>query len=263
MKNNGIQFYPNMRYRDRLISYSISDSCDNAQKSDAIRAFSLISERTIIRFYSVKENAEINVLCSDIAPRPEEKGHFVAGEGGPSEIYNSSIYAVIFSGKVSLFRLGECNAPKVAIHEILHALGFDHNDNQKSIMFPLTKCDQEIDDYIINEINRLYKIDSASDLAIEKVEAVKAGIYLSFEIKIGNFGLHDSGESKLVIYAENEMVSEISLDSIEIGTRKILTVQNIKIPRDSKVISFEIKAFENDLDSDNNKVIVRLLKKEN
>ena len=33
-----------------------------------------------------------------------EEGFFVAGEGGPSEVINTSLYGVIFKGKVSFFR---------------------------------------------------------------------------------------------------------------------------------------------------------------
>ncbi len=255
-----IQFYANMRYMDRKISYTLSNSCDAGKKLDAERAFSIISEKTILEFNRVSTGGEIEVLCSDVGPEPEEKGHFVAGEGGPSEIINTSMFAVIFSGKVSLFRKNECMDPNVAIHEILHALGFDHNNNGDSIMYPVTKCEQQIDNYIIDEINRIYKIDSVPDLVIEKITARKVGRYLSFEIDTANFGLHNSNGSVLDIYVGSELVREFDLGDIEVGLRKILTVENLKVPQDAEVLLFEIKTSEDEIDKENNKVVMKLEK---
>lgn len=261
--SEGIQFYPNMRYRDRAINYSISSNCDAGRKSDAEKAFLFISEKTTLNFYNAGDgDAEIKILCSDVSPKPEEKGHFVAGEGGPSEIINTTNYAVILSGKVSLFRENDCDKPNVAIHEILHALGFNHEDNQKSIMYPLTKCDQEMGNSIINEINRLYKTDSLPDLAIEKVSANKTRIYLNFDISIANFGLKNSDSSKLVVYAGNEIIKDYELEEMDIGTKKVLTVVNLRIPRDTESISFEVSSSEKELDLANNNVKMKLVKVE-
>ena len=258
-----VQFYPNMRYRDRVISYSISNSCNLNQGLDAERAFSIISEKTILRFNRLEDrNAEIKIFCSDLAPEPEEEGHFVAGEGGPSEIINTSNYAVIFSGKVSLYRENECKNPNIALHEIIHALGFDHNDNEKSIMYPLTKCDQEVDPLIIEEINRIYKADSKPDLVIERVIANKSGRYLNFEIGVGNFGLKDSKNARLVIYVGGEFINDFNLEEIEIGSRKILTVENLKVPRNAEIINFVVENFEPELDSENNRVDIRLVREQ-
>lgn len=255
---SNIQFYPNMRYRDRTITYSISVSCDISKRNDAKRAFAFISANTILEF-SESQNGEIDILCSDIAPKPEEKGHFVAGEGGPSEVINTTNYAVILSGKVSLYRsTKECVRPNVAIHEILHALGFDHNNNKNSIMYPVTECDQELDNYIVESINRLYSVLSLPDLAIEKVKAEKSGRYLNFEISIGNFGLRDSNNARLNIYAADELIKEYDLESIDIGTKKILTVENLIIPRDTEVLFFEVDFNSDELSKKNNRAEVRL-----
>jgi len=260
LNSKEIQFYPNMRYRDKRISYGISDFCDLAKKNDIDFAFSIIEDKTILEFYKKNDEVEISVLCSNIVPRPDEEGHFVAGEGGPSEIINNSNFAVIFSGKVSLFRKNECQNPNIAIHEILHALGFDHNNNQKSVMYPLTRCDQEVDQYLIDEIDRLYSVESMPDLAIESVTANKTGRYLNFEVSIINFGLQDSESSNLGIYAGAQLVKEFNLESIGIGTRKILSVQNLVVPRGADVLSFEIKTPESELSKENNFVELRLVR---
>lgn len=260
--SQGIQFYPSMRYRDKVISYSISDLCERAKRNDVERAFSYISDVTILRFKESPEG-EITILCSNVSPKPEEEGHFVAGEGGPSEIINTSNYALIFSGKVALYRRAkECVKPNVAIHEILHALGFDHNNNQNSVMYPLTECEQTIDSYIINEINRLYSTDSLPDLAIENIIATKIGRYINFNITIGNFGLQDSLNSSLLVYADDSEVGRFSLEKINVGSRKILTVQNLKGPLRSDNLVFEVIFNGKELDKENNKASLKLEKVE-
>ncbi|MDO8508238.1 MAG: matrixin family metalloprotease [Nanoarchaeota archaeon] len=257
-ETKGVQFYPNMRYRDKIISYSVSNSCDLAKKKDVERAFAFLAERTILDFKE-SPNGELSILCSEIAPEPEEKGHFVAGEGGPSEIINTTTFSVILSGKVSLYRrTNECVRPNVAIHEILHALGFDHNNNAESIMYPVTDCDQILDTYIVNEINSLYSTESASDLMIEKVRASQTGKYLNFEITIGNFGLKDSPGSNLIIYSDDTEVKTFVLEEIEIGTRKILNVTNLRVPLSFENLEFEVKSSEKEIDKRNNIVELKL-----
>ncbi len=255
----GIQFYPRMRYKNRTISYTISDSCDSVKRKDIEKAFSILDQQTILNFKSISDG-EISVLCSDIAPEPKEEGHFIAGEGGPSEIINTSNYAVILSGKVSFYRrTAECVRPNVALHEILHALGFDHNKNKESIMYPVTECGQILDGYIIDKINELYSVDSAPDLVIEKIKATKTGRYLGFEIAIGNFGLQNSLNSSLIVYSDETEVKTFYLENIDIGTRKILKVDNLRGPLTTDRLIFEVKSNENELDKDNNIARMKLV----
>lgn len=257
--SNTAQFYPNMRYKDKAINYYISNSCSAKQRLNALRAFSILSEKTILEFSNNQDAPEIRILCSNISPAQEEEGHFIAGEGGPSEIINVTQFSVILSGKVSLYRDSNCENPNIALHEILHALGFDHNNNKNSIMYPLTQCDQIIDQYLIDEINRLYKIESASDLAIEKLSANKTGRYLNFELTLSNLGLRPATSSLLIITSEGEFVKEFDLGFIDIGNKKILTAQNLRVPRNAEIISFEIKSNEPEISKDNNKADVRFV----
>ncbi|MEK6843859.1 MAG: matrixin family metalloprotease [Nanoarchaeota archaeon] len=254
-----VQFYPNMRFRSKNINYSISDQCDAGKLEEIEEGFSFISDKTILKFSKVKNDGEIKVFCSDISPTPEEEGHFVAGEGGPSEIIDVENYAVIFSGKISLFRKSSCQKPNIAIHEILHALGFDHNNNQRSIMYPITDCSQTLDQYIIDEINKLYSIKELPDLTVERISAEKSGVYLKFKITIANLGLKDSSNSVLSIYAGDELIKEFDLESFDIGARKILSVDNLRVSRNSNSITFEIKSSDNDLNKENNVVNLALL----
>jgi len=238
--SDGTQFYQNMRYRDRKITYYIESNCTLKKQRDIEYALEIISNRTILTFIQTNNNPEIRYLCSNVAPEPEEEGHFVAGEGGPSEIINTSAYAVVFTGKVSLYRPETCAEPKISLHETLHALGFDHSDNPKSIMHPVTACDQVVDQYVIDVINDLYKADSLPDLGIDKVDANITGNYLNFNIVVVNYGLRDTQSTTLEVSADGEAVKEFDLKDIEIGSKKFLNVVNLRIPSGSEKIEFTI-----------------------
>jgi len=252
------QFYQNLRYKDKDIAYTISSDCDSAKRENAKEAFSIISEKTIISFYQNDESPEIAVLCSDIAPTSDEKDHFIAGEGGPSRIIDTGEFSVILLGKVSLYRADSCSEPKVAEHEILHALGFDHNGNSSSILYPITNCGQQIDSSIISDIDRLYSVPPLPDLTIEGVEANKTGRYINFGINISNQGLSDSLNSTLYVYSGNEEIENYVLNDIEIGKKKMLRVGNLFSRSMDNSLRFEVKTDETELSKDNNVVDVTL-----
>jgi hypothetical protein len=256
------QFYINMRYSDRIINYHISESCPKSKSDAMIKALDTLETKTILIFNPTsKSESTIKILCSDISPEAEEKNHFVAGEGGPSRVLNTTLYAVILEGKVALYREGNCNNANVAIHELLHALGFDHNNNQKSILYPTLKCDQEIDQEIIDSINKLYKTESLPDLLFEKVNATKGGRYLNFHIEVLNRGLKDSKQVYVGIYADDEFIESFDLKEISIGAKKIIDVQNLKVPLNTKTIEFIID-YENqilEISEDNNRITLNTI----
>lgn len=237
-----VQFYPNMRFRDKNISYELESACNEKKVTDVEKAFSILSEKTILRFYNSKENPGIVIMCSEIAPKAEEKGHFIAGEGGPSEIVNTSNYAVILNGRISLFRKETCDEPKIAIHEILHVLGFDHYDNPDSIMYPVVSCEEKIDQEIIDDINILYSTKSLPDLMIESIAANRTGKYLNFDINISNAGLADSKGANLEVYAGDDRIGDFAVGKLEIGMMRLMFVQNLKLSGNYDKIAFVIAA---------------------
>ncbi len=251
---SGVQFYPNMRYREDTITYGIESACSESKRNTIESALKIIQDRTILTFKEDSQNPEIRYFCSNIAPKPDEETHFIAGEGGPSEIINASSFSVIISGKVSLFREEKCSTPLVAIHETFHALGFDHSKNPKSVMYSVTECKQEIDQYIINKIEDLYSIQSAPDLVIEKATANKDGRLLTFEITVSNFGLKDSQSAELVVYADGEPAKVFDLDETKIGVRKVISVENLMLPLRSNTIIFKVETSEPEISKENNAV---------
>ncbi len=260
------QFYPNMRFPDKEISYEIEPACNMQKRREINEAFTLLSEKTILRFHLLESNAQIEIICSEIAPEEkqnEEEGtesYFIAGEGGPTAAINlSNGYYLILSGKASFFRTEECNETKLALHEILHILGFDHSGNPKSIMYPITRCDQSLDNYIIDELNRLYAIPSLPDLAIEKISANKTFYGLSFSISVANSGFSEAQNSRLDIYSDGNKIEEYSLGLIKPGMKKMLDVQNAKLPRKTGNLLFVVSSDKKDeLSLGNNKAEVFL-----
>jgi len=249
---SGIQFFPNMRYKESSISYYIEPACNSKKVSEIKSALDMLADETVLSFFETNVNPEIRYLCSEIAPKPEERAHFVAGEGGPSEIINTTAFAVILTGKVSLFRAGRCVNPQIALHESLHVLGFDHNNDQLSIMFPVTACNQIIDDYLIEEINRLYSISSEPDLLIESVDANKTGRYLNFELIVANIGLDDAEGVILRVIVDNEAVDEFEIGELRIGARRFLNVKNLRIPRGAEKLVFAVELSGSEISELNN-----------
>ena len=254
--SGNVQFYSSMRYRDRAISYFIEETCNQKKREDVLSAFATLSERSILTFYQSQNEPEIAILCSQIAPKEEEKGHFVAGEGGPSEVISVGAFHVIFNGKVSLFRTDRCDTPQIALHEILHALGYEHNVDEKSIMYPVTNCDQILDDYIVEDINRLYRIESKADLIVENVSVSKIGRYLDFKISILNGGLKDVGSARLILKTIGEKIGEFNLGSVDIGTRRVLTAENVRAPRTVDSLEFSVVSNADELSFDNNRAVI-------
>ncbi len=234
------QFYPNMRFSKKEISYQIEDFCDSKKEGEIQEAFSLLEEKTSLRFYPVQNNPEIEIACSEQAPQEEITNNqfYIAGEGGPTEARNLSTGYLIMKGKVSLFKDEKCKETKLALHEILHVLGFDHNNNPKSIMYPITNCDQTIDQSIIDDINKLYLQESFPDLAILRVEANKSFYGASFKVAVINLGFVDAKESKIEIYAGSNKIANYSLGTLQPGMTSTLEVQNLRAAKSAKSLKF-------------------------
>ncbi|MCA9485690.1 MAG: matrixin family metalloprotease [Nanoarchaeota archaeon] len=256
-----IQFHKNMRFPESKIGYKLSDSCSQKKIKDFTEAAEFLSKETILSFYE-SDKPDIVISCSNIAPEPEEEGHFVAGEGGPAIIINSTQFAVIMLGKIALYRPETCDSPQIATHELLHALGFDHNSNKNSIMYPVTDCSQTLDPEIVEQIRKLYSIPSAGDLAIEKIEASKNGRYLNLDVVVANYGLKDSKDSTLHLYAKDTLVKSFELEELNIGSKKTLTITNVKIPRDTQKIKLVVETNEAEISRENNEAEISLIPSE-
>lgn len=251
-----MQFYKNMRFPNKEISYNINNECTLQKKSDMTRAFELIENETILNFYPVENNEQITVNCND--KNKIEEGLFIAGEGGPVNITQTQNFNVITKGNIILIRDSNCPKPNIAIHELLHVLGFNHSANPSNIMYPISSCKQTVGD-ISNLINEIYLVDSLPDLEIEKVSAVMNGKYLDLNLSIRNNGLIKSENAIIKVTSDKTIVKEILIEPIDVGYGMQLTFSNIWVPKlNVEEIEFFIDANFNELDKNNNKKILKI-----
>jgi len=256
-----MQFYRNMRYSDLIISYRIDD-CPLKKKNDMENAFNIISDKTLLEFYSVEADEEISVTCDN--KNKIEEGLFIAGEGGPTNITHAGDFNVILHGTILLIKESKCERPNIALHELLHALGFEHSFNPNNIMYSISKCEQIIGEDTIELINELYSIPSYPDLVFENISAVMNGRYLDTNISIRNNGFKKSEEAKIIIYADEKFVKEIELGSFNIGHGGIILLENILINKiNVNELIFYIDYSFSELKKENNKVVLEIKNKKN
>ncbi|MEK6825675.1 MAG: matrixin family metalloprotease [Nanoarchaeota archaeon] len=262
------QFYPNIRFPDSELTYVLDPACDRKKEENILGAFSLLSSRTILRFSPALEGKtpSIRVLCSEVAPAPDQSRHFVAGEGGPNELINISSFYIILQSKISLYRSDRCSQPKIALHELLHALGFNHTSDPESIMYPVSSCSQQLDESIIDEINRLYRIPSAPDLVLDAVSVSRIGNTLSFAANVSNRGFVSVLSANLSVYSGGTFLKSFSLteNGLPIGAMRLLHVKNMQVPKDAILFSFVVEQYipSREIHNDNNRLEVALDKYE-
>jgi hypothetical protein len=253
-----MQFYQNMRYKSPQISYRIYD-CPLNKKYEMQRAFNILSNKSNLSFYPILGNEEISVTCDSKNYAASEKGLFVAGEGGPVNITKTKKFSVILEGKVLLIKESGCPRPNVALHELLHALGFNHSTNPKNIMFPISDCDQIIGDDLFNLINYIYSSPSYPDLSFENVSAVMHGKYLDINISLRNNGLQASEKAKLIITSGNSIVKEFYIDPLDIGYGSIIALSNVWIPKlNVKKLDLFIESDFKEISQENNQISLEI-----
>lgn len=259
LTNSSLQFYENMRFPTSQISYKIND-CSLQKKDDMKRAFEILSENTILRFYETSSDEEIIVSCDD--KTKIEGGLFIAGEGGPTNVTVAGKYNIITHGKILLIRQSPCPSPNIALHELLHVLGFDHSINEKNVMYPVTDCDQTIGEDVISLIDELYSLPSYSDLEIENATAIMHGNYLDTNISIRNNGFIDAGESKIIIYANGKIIKTIDLEKMPVGRGRVISLTNIWLKtRNVNQLKFVLEGEFSELDEVNNMIVLELKEK--
>lgn len=251
--NTNMQFYPNMRYSYANISYRIIN-CSIRRADDMKTAFNTIQNLTLIKFYPVLNNEDISVACDYATQIAQgQPGYFVAGEGGPTNITISGGFNVILHGSVLLLRDSTCPKPNIAIHELLHALGFNHSANPNNIMYPVSSCQQTIGQDTIDTLNQLYSYPSLPDLAFENVSATMSGPYLSMNFTVRNGGLVPAPASTIDVYAGGKQIYTTPLNPLQIGEGRRIFVSNIFVlQKNINQLNFVINASFEELDKTNN-----------
>jgi hypothetical protein len=82
-----------------------------------------------------------------------------------------------------------------------------------------------------------------------------SGRFLSVNMTIINAGLNDAGKSDVGIYADGNLIKEIDLESFEIGSGRIITLENIFVTQvNIEELEIIINNNFNELNKENNKI---------
>lgn len=251
-------FYPNLRYSYPDISYNIDMTlCTLQKQDDMLRAFDMIQNMTILRFQQTNSNPDISITCDDKVV--VEENYFVAGEGGPVKIIKSGDFNVIKEGKILLLKDSKCPNPNIAIHELLHALGFNHSQNGNNMMYPVTDCSQTVGDDIPALINTLYSVPPYSDLAIGNASAIIHGRYLDTNFSIVNHGLIDSGNSEMIISSNGVEIKREAIQPLEVGTGIAFTFANIQLKNTNvNELEYNLQSDFSEISKANNQIILKI-----
>ena len=250
-----VQFYPNMRFENKDITYKI-DNCNIRKQEEMRYAFDIVENLTILKFDEVLVNEDITVTCDEKARF--EGGMFIAGEGGPTEIVRADEYNIILHGKILLLKSSDCDKPNIALHELLHVLGFIHSNNQNNIMYNYTKCYQTIGEDIPKVINDIYSVPNYPDLVFEEVSASMSGRYLDLNMTIRNLGLKKSKEGLIKINMKDDTLKELELEDLEIGNGRTISIGHLFVGRLSiDDIELFIDYSENELNKQNNRIFLK------
>jgi predicted Zn-dependent protease len=260
------QFYPNMKFNHNRISYDIEEACDEDKKSRMTEAFRLLHEQVAeIEFYPrAVETPDIRIICSKKVEGTTGRNFFVAGEGGAEQIIQTKRYNVITKGLVLLYGNPhgtlECSWPNVELHELMHVFGFQHSQNENSLMYPyLESCEQKLDEAIIDDLRALYTQENLPDLYFESVEAIKHGRYLDFNATIKNSGVIEARNVNLAVFDDKKQGESFPLDNIDFGAGITFSVSNAKLnSRYSTVVKIVIDPDNiiKEIDENNNVAIL-------
>ena len=234
--SNVTQFYPNMKFNHNKITYSIDEDCDLNKITRIEKSFDELSLKVpILSFFPSRIDPDIEISCTENNKINIDKKHFIAGEGGAKEIIQTGRYNIITEGMILLYentkvKSKDCPYPNVELHELLHVLGFDHSEDKKSIMYQLIEsCDQILDQSIINQLKLLYAEENLPDLYFDKINVIKKGRYLDFNLTVKNSGSINSEEVFLTILDDTSIIQQRNLGTFDIGAGITLVTTNLKL----------------------------------
>lgn len=249
-------FSENLRFGSNEITYHIdSNECSQEQIKAMVRAMNIFQEEmVIIKLIRItnQDLAKIKVTC------PNKKidlgdSLYAAGEGGPSQMINTSFFNTILEGKIYLYESPKCDYPVVELHELCHVFGFDHTKDPTNIMFNTSRCEQRISPDMVELINKLYSIEALPELVLSEVSAVKKGKLMDFNVTVMNEGLISAQDTRVFLYSGDEEVQVMDIGFLEVGHGRSVKATNVRLPssKDNE-FKFIVNSSKEEYDSNNN-----------
>jgi len=148
-----LSVHPDMHYiignPKSLYLYDISSACNSQQNNDIQSALDHLSDNTGIKFVQIPSplalvSGGIEYTCGDV------QSYGASGESEGGSLFFA--YIIVSWNQIRLRNTGS----HVVIHETLHSMGFDHNQDPNSIMYPIGSGDAQIDPGIIEFLKTYY-----------------------------------------------------------------------------------------------------------
>jgi len=213
--------------------------------ADVRRALDVWQSTGIVSF-TVVDNPEADITIEWV-PNLKEKATDTLGNTDLKFI-NITQFGIIQNATIELLtksesrQLNSKDMTNLALHEIGHAIGLQHV-NEDDIMNPTltipSNAVKEISIGNTNNLQELYKSPAKPDLRIGGVNATKATFtrfgqnyfYLNISVEIQNVGLVDAKSFNVQLRTDSLVVNEASQAGLEIGNFLNVFHGNLRIDR--------------------------------
>ena len=153
-----IETFDNYRFASSTIKYRYEEECTWVQSNRLEEAIDILETETILNFRETSKEPDLYIHCYDYSVQTDEGIRL--GEGSPR--YYEELSRTLINSSINLYARKDAvycvNYPATEIHEILHALNFNHLEDPSSIMHPGIGGDvcPELDESIIKCIEDIY-----------------------------------------------------------------------------------------------------------
>lgn len=163
---------------------------------------------------------------------------------GTGLIQSADIQLLTKSGPKQLSTIDMTN---LAIHEMGHALGLNHSDDENDIMYPIlvvpSKEIKGIPDKEVSRLQEIYSVEPEPDLRIIEANVSKATVkrittfyLINISLIIENNGLVDAISPQMAISTDGIAVKNDTLPDIQIGNSLSVTLGNLRVEKDFSAI---------------------------
>lgn len=158
-----------MHWTHMPLTYSIANGCDNQKIEKAINKLQAETNYAV-SFKRAEKNADIEITCSYLKNCYENKTErrwfwlitteaICEHETGSTKITKIKRNRIMKAKiQLTIIKEKQDNCTETEAHELLHAFGYNHSQNNESIMYPERKgCNEDIDSDIVNDLIKKYK----------------------------------------------------------------------------------------------------------